>query len=175
MDVVQRWRCKDWDEVRGVPLPRAFTSNWKRIDFFQARDDDIYIITYPKSGTTWMSEIIDVVLSDGDIERSKRDSIYNKVPMLEFDAPGLIPPGSQQLESVPSPRVIKTHLPISLIPKSIWEKNCKIVYMARNPKDIAVSYYYFDKMTNLNPDPGPWDHFLERFIQGKGEATLHIA
>lgn len=145
----------------------AFAHNLDEIiNHFQAREDDIVIATYPKSGTTWMSEIVDLVLSDGDIEKSRRDAIFQKVPMLEFRVPGEVPPGSEILESVPSPRVIKTHLPVPLFPKSLWDKNVKIIYVARNPKDVAVSFYHFDKMNQLHPDPGTWEEYVERFIQG---------
>lgn len=113
-----------------------------------------------------MSEIVDLVLNDGDIEKSRRDAIFQKVPMLEFRVPGEVPPGSEILESVPSPRVIKTHLPVPLFPKSLWDKNVKIIYVARNPKDVAVSFYHFDKMNQLHPDPGTWEEYVERFIQG---------
>lgn len=145
----------------------AFAHNLDEIiNHFQAREDDIVIATYPKSGTTWMSEIVDLVLNDGDIEKSRRDAIFQKVPMLEFRVPGEVPPGSEILESVPSPRVIKTHLPVPLFPKSLWDKNVKIIYVARNPKDVAVSFYHFDKMNQLHPDPGTWEEYVERFIQG---------
>lgn len=145
----------------------AFAHNLDEIiNHFQAREDDIVIATYPKSGTTWMSEIVDLVLNDGDIEKSRRDAIFQKVPMLEFRVPGEVPPGSEILESVPSPRVIKTHLPVPLFPKSLWDKNVKLIYVARNPKDVAVSFYHFDKMNQLHPDPGTWEEYVERFIQG---------
>ncbi|XP_069840627.1 sulfotransferase 1B1-like [Dendropsophus ebraccatus] len=157
---------KDWVKIRGVPIICACTPNWERIDNFQAREDDIVIATYPKSGTTWMSEIVDIILNDGDIEKSQRDAIFNKVPMLEFWVPGAVPPGSQVLDALPSPRVIKTHLPVSLFPKSLWEKKCKIIYVARNPKDVAVSFYHFDKMNQLHPEPGTWDNYIDKFIQG---------
>lgn len=161
------WRRQDLVNIRGVPMFCAFAHNLDEIiDHFQAREDDIVIATYPKSGTTWMSEIVDLVLSDGDIEKSRRDAIFQKVPMLEFRVPGEVPPGSEILESVPSPRVIKTHLPVPLFPKSLWDKNVKIIYVARNPKDVAVSFYHFDKMNQLHPDPGTWEEYVERFIQG---------
>lgn len=160
------WRRKDWVKVRGVPIICACTSNWERIDNFQAREDDIVIATYPKSGTTWMSEIVDVILNEGDTEKSRRDAIFNKVPMLEFWVPGAVPPGTQLLDALPSPRVVKTHLPVSLFPKSFWDKNCKIIYVARNPKDVVVSFYHFDKMNQLHPEPGPWEGYVGKFIQG---------
>ncbi|XP_018414632.1 PREDICTED: sulfotransferase family cytosolic 1B member 1-like [Nanorana parkeri] len=161
------WRRRDLVNVRGVPMICPFAHNLEQItDHFQARDGDIVIATYPKSGTTWMSEVVDLVLNDGDIEKSRRDAIFKKVPMLEFQVPGEIPPGSEILESVPSPRVIKTHLPVSLFPKSLWYQNVKIIYVARNPKDVAVSFYHFDKMNQLHPDPGTWEEYVERFMEG---------
>ncbi|XP_052337905.1 cytosolic sulfotransferase 3-like isoform X1 [Oncorhynchus keta] len=66
-----------------------------------------------------------------------------------------------------SPRLIKTHLPVQLVPNSFWEQNCRIVYVARNAKDNAVSYFHFDRMNQAQPEPGDWNNFLQRFMDGK--------
>lgn len=98
--------------------------------------------------------------------------------------------------NVPPPRVIKTHLPFQLVPKSFWENRCKardtlppspnspastpksqptvtlfslpqVIYVARNAKDNLVSYYFFDQMNKTQPEPGPWELYLQKFMDGK--------
>ena len=46
----------------------------------------------------------------------------------------------------------------------------QMIYIARNAKDVAVSYYHFYRMAKVHPDPGTWDSFLEKFMAGEGEA-----
>ncbi|NXT29838.1 ST1D1 Sulfotransferase, partial [Syrrhaptes paradoxus] len=152
--------------LHGIPLYKSFITVWPQVEAFQARPDDLLIATYPKSGTTWLSEILDLIYHDGDVEKCRRDAIYNRVPFLEFKSPG-IPSGVELLEKTPSPRLVKTHLPVHLLPASFQEKDCKIIYMARNAKDVVVSYYYFYQMAKIHPDPGTLSEFLETFMSGK--------
>ncbi|XP_077998538.1 sulfotransferase 1A2-like isoform X1 [Glandiceps talaboti] len=72
--------------------------------------------------------------------------------------------GAEALKNYPSPRYFKSHLPVHLTPKKAFNK-AKIIYIARNPKDTAVSYYHFYRSTQvLGFYKGPWEEFLQMFI-----------
>lgn len=43
-------------------------------------------------------------------------------------------------------RFIKTHFPFSLMPPSVLEQQSKVVYVARNPRDVAVSFYHLNRL-----------------------------
>ncbi|PFX23695.1 Sulfotransferase 1C2 [Stylophora pistillata] len=80
-------------------------------------------------------------------------------------------PNSTQpdIKTLPSPRLLKTHLSYEAIPKATnKDANCKYIYIARNPKDAAVSSYKFIKSfgsgTGLS---APWEYYVKLFIEGK--------
>uniref|UniRef100_A0AB40EC35 Sulfotransferase n=1 Tax=Esox lucius TaxID=8010 RepID=A0AB40EC35_ESOLU len=155
-------------DFHGVSMVHHFTDNWEKVQNFQARPDDILIATYPKAGTTWISYILDLLyFGQSAPERQTSLPIYQRVPFLESDF-RVFPPGTEVADKLPtSPRLIKTHLPVQLVPKSFWEKNCRVVYVARNAKDNVVSYFHFDRMNKAHPEPGDWNNFLQRFMDGK--------
>ncbi|XP_040295545.1 sulfotransferase 1C1-like [Bufo bufo] len=154
------FNCETGD-IGGVALLKGICDVWDTIYNFQARDGDIVVVSYPKSGTTWMQEILDLIVQGGDVEKSMRAPGFVKVPFLEMGHTSLA-----VADNLPSPRVLKSHLPVQLMPPSFWEKDVKIVYVARNPKDCMVSYYYFYKMDQTLPDPGTWDNFFSMFMAG---------
>uniref|UniRef100_A0A8C8S9J0 Sulfotransferase n=1 Tax=Pelusios castaneus TaxID=367368 RepID=A0A8C8S9J0_9SAUR len=161
---ITQWELVD---VQGVPLPSSTADHWDQIWGFQARPDDVLICTYPKAGTTWIQEILDMIQQDRDTQKCSRAPIYQRIPFLELCRPPLYTYCFKEAEAMSSPRILKIHLPIQLVPPSFWEQDCKVIYVARNPKDTAVSYYYFQQMNHGLPDPGNWDQYLETFLAGK--------
>ncbi|KAG3259575.1 sulfotransferase 1A1 [Ictidomys tridecemlineatus] len=166
MELVQDTFRSPLVKVKGVPLIKYFAEMVGPIQSFQAWPDDVLISTYPKSGTTWLSEILEMIYQGGDLQKCHRAPIYMRVPFLEFNGPGA-PSGLEILKDTPAPRLLKTHLPLDLIPQSLLDQKVKVIYVARNAKDVAVSYYHFYKMAKGHPDPGTWDSFLEKFMDGQ--------
>ncbi|XP_003413668.1 sulfotransferase 1C4 isoform X1 [Loxodonta africana] len=154
------------DYVKGILQPTPTCEAWDQICNFQAKPDDLLIATYPKAGTTWTEEIVDLIQNKGDAEKSKRAPTHIRIPFIELIIPGM-ESGLEQANAMLSPRTLKTHLPIDLVPPSFLEKNCKIIYVARNPKDSMVSYYHFQRMNKGLPDPGTWEEYFESFLAGK--------
>nr|XP_020648466.1 sulfotransferase 1C1-like isoform X1 [Pogona vitticeps] len=152
-------------EVYGILLHRVTAERWGRISKFKARPDDLLICSYPKSGTTWVQEITEMIQYGGDTEKCGQAPIYKRMPFLEM--PHMIVSSVEEADALPSPRRLKTHLSVQLVPASFWEQKCKIIYIARNVKDTAISYFHFHHMNKTLPEPGTWDQFLENFLAGK--------
>ncbi|KAM9350537.1 cytosolic sulfotransferase 3-like [Symphorus nematophorus] len=149
-------------------MTHYFTNNWENVQNFKARPDDILVATYPKAGTTWVSYILDLLyFGQTAPERQTSIPIYDRVPFLELNILSVFS-GVDLVENLStSPRLIKTHFPVQFVPKSFWEQKCKVVYVARNAKDNMVSFFHFDRMNKIEPDPGDWNSYFNRFLEGK--------
>ncbi|XP_022099216.1 estrogen sulfotransferase-like, partial [Acanthaster planci] len=78
------------------------------------------------------------------------------------------------VENIPSPRVIKSHLPPQFLPPQLWEKKAKIVYVIRNPKDVVVSYFFFIKMINPQKVDQAFSEFFKEMMDGRGTSTKSL-
>ncbi|XP_028439820.1 sulfotransferase 1C1 isoform X2 [Perca flavescens] len=137
--------------VRGIPLMSLIAQNWDSIWAFRPEPSDLLIATYPKA----------------DAEACKRVPTPLRSPFLESFNPPPVPSGLDLLKEMDPPRIIKTHLPFQLVPPGFWENKCKAIYVARNAKDNLVSYYHFDCMNMTQPDPGPWEGYIPKFMRGE--------
>ncbi|KAL3882635.1 hypothetical protein ACJMK2_028959 [Sinanodonta woodiana] len=157
------WRRVKLYKYKDVSIPGHVVTILDNIENFKVREDDIWVVSYPRSGTTWTQEIVYLIKSGLNFEAANSQIIDDRFPFLEFMYPGI-----QNVESMSSPRLIKTHLPLGLLPKEIHEKKPKIIYVCRNPKDIVVSYYYFTRMMKpITRFQGSFDDFFKLFMQDK--------
>ncbi|TWW81310.1 Sulfotransferase 1C1 [Takifugu flavidus] len=77
--------------VRGVPLMSHIAENFDSIWAFRPDPSDLLIATYPKAGTTWTQEIVDLLLHNGDADACKRAPTPVRSPFLEIYGPPPIP------------------------------------------------------------------------------------
>lgn len=136
--------------LRGV----AVVIDYLRLVLFdyRSRPDDLFIVTYPRSGTTWMQMILYQLTTDGDMAIGH---IAEVCPWFERAAIN-----RRDFQRLPSPRVFKSHLPYWFMPKG----RGKYLYVARNGKDVAVSFYHFYK-SHFRYRHG-FERFFRDFMRG---------
>ncbi|XP_071955695.1 sulfotransferase 1B1-like isoform X1 [Antedon mediterranea] len=142
---------------RYVPSVRA--DMHERVRQFVVRDEDVYIVTYSKAGTHWMTEIVKSILADGDYEKAEKMFGIHPKPLEYFDT-------MIELEKIPrdQQRLIVTHIHEELLPKAVFNGKAKIVYVVRNPKDSVVSYFHFAQPFRYSEEFETWETFLQCFM-----------
>lgn len=78
----------------------------------------------------------------------------------------------EELEAKTTRRFIKTHFPIHLMPSNALEVGAKIVYVVRNPKDVAVSYYHLQKSIPTFGYTGDFETFAKYFLEDSGSLKI---
>ncbi|XP_052737493.1 luciferin sulfotransferase-like [Bicyclus anynana] len=78
----------------------------------------------------------------------------------------MIPLSVKEIQNIPSPRFIKSHLPVSLLPPSLLDTT-KVVYVARDPRDVAVSFYHHHKLMRVITADKDFKTFWNYFITNK--------
>lgn len=129
-----------------------------RLPTFEIYSSDVIVTGYPKTGTTWLEEIVYLIVKEADVNSCNQMPNYMRVPLLEDER------SMPLVENQAHPRIFKTHLPFHLLPAQTHEKQAKIVHIMRNPKDTAVSMYHFYRsVAELGSFKGSWAEFLEMF------------
>ncbi|XP_048452733.1 amine sulfotransferase-like [Rhincodon typus] len=108
-----------------------------------------------------MQNIMKHIYMNGDLQTGECKPSYSEVPWLELTHKEI------NTDDRPSPRLFVTHLPYQLIPKALKNKTTKVIYVYRNPKDVAVSYYHFHKFANYLETPKNFGAFLQTFLNGQ--------
>lgn len=72
----------------------------------------------------------------------------------------------ERINAMPRPRFIKSHLSLPFLPEQLWSVKPKIIFVLREPKDAAVSFYHH--YVNIEGWLGTKEEFMELFLNGKG-------
>ncbi|XP_011883394.1 PREDICTED: sulfotransferase 4A1-like [Vollenhovia emeryi] len=142
-------------------LPYKYVEKGGNIYNFKIRPDDTWLISHPRSGTTMTQELVWLIANDMNFEEARRRYLRDRFPFIELatvlhdhanrDLPDKVHTEQYNqnysvefVQSQSSPRFIKSHLPLELLP-NVVNSTCKIIYIARNPRDVVNSWYTFQK------------------------------
>ncbi|XP_032832491.1 sulfotransferase 6B1 [Petromyzon marinus] len=149
----------------GLKVPRALVhaDTLRRLPDFQARPDDILLLSYPKCGCNWVVRLLMHMVKLAHPELDKDPTSHQAhIPLIEFGPPSKL----EGMSAFPSPRVIASHMPRDRVPSSFFANKCKVVLVFREPKDTAVSFYHFYNNNPSLPGVDSWDKFYSMFMEG---------
>jgi Sulfotransferase domain len=113
--------------------------------------DDTFIVSHPRSGNTWTRFLIANLTHPNEL-----------VTLINIDR--LVPDTEAQsrrfFEKVPRPRWIKSH-------QCYDARYKKVIYIVRDPRDVAISYYHFQRKYRHIADDYPINSFVQRFVAGE--------
>ncbi len=115
------------------------------------RPDDTFIVSYPRSGNTWTRFLVANLLHPQ--EAATFANIERLVPDAEAQS-------SRYMLRIPSPRTIKSH--------SYFDPRYpRVIYIVRDPRDVALSYYDFSRKYGHIEDSYPLERYIGDFVTGR--------
>lgn len=169
-------RPKSIQEMRERTKYFATEEGWQRGLAYQPAPTDVFIVTPPKCGTTWMQQIVHGLRTRGSMDFDEISRVVPWINMahdmgIDIDAP-----------QVANPKAFKTHSKLNEVPKG-----GKYIVVVRDPCDALVSDYhflgemFFDKNSvsleefareDYIPDRGVHKHILAFWEQRHEENVL---
>ena len=96
--------------------------------------------------------------------KTDNDPVEKEATMFEFLSHG-------ELDSLPSPRVLNSHLWFEQFPAEVTVTKPKLVLLYRDPKDVAVSFYHLHRTGPWYEYKGQFGNWITLFMEGKGESV----
>lgn len=113
--------------------------------------DDIFLVSYPKSGNTWARFLL------ANLIHPEEPASFANIHLLIPDPGGTT---KRELDRMPRPRIIKSHTCFD-------PRYRRVIYIVRDPRDVALSQLHFHRKRKLIGDDYPLDDFVTRFLAGQ--------
>lgn len=114
--------------------------------------DDTFLVSYPRSGNTWMRFLLGNYLIGETFDFLTKEKF---IPAIRANT-------NKELLKVPKPRILKSHSQYT----SIYPK---VIYIVRDPRDVIVSHYNWAKKNpNKKRDNSKltFEQYAEIFFKG---------
>jgi len=115
------------------------------------RPDDTFIVSYPRSGNTWMRFLMANLLHPS--ESITFANVEQFIPDAEAQS-------SRYMKRQRGPRVIKSH-------QYFDHRYPIVIYVVRDPRDVALSYYDFARKYRHLEDQVSREVFIGDFVHGR--------
>jgi sulfotransferase family protein len=113
--------------------------------------DDVFLVSYPRSGNTWTRFLLgNLLYPDEPVTFS---NIESRIPEIYFNR-------DRALRALPRPRMLKSH-------ESFQPHYPHVIYVVRDPRDVAISFYHHNVKARNIPDDYPITSFVPRFVAGE--------
>jgi hypothetical protein len=113
--------------------------------------DDIFLVSYPKSGNTWTRFLI------ANLVYPEKNPDFSNINDLLPDPEAM---SKRDLERARRPRILKSH-------QYFDPRYQKVIYIVRDPRDVVLSEYYFDIKRRAIAEDYPKQEFVSRFVRGE--------
>ncbi|RYZ40516.1 MAG: sulfotransferase domain-containing protein [Myxococcaceae bacterium] len=152
--------------LKGVHQVLFDAVRWTRLRavWLKPRPTDIYIVTAPKAGTTWMQQIVYQLVTRG---RGEFQHINQVAPFVDMMA--LIPHAERLLDAMPEPRILKSHLLRGVLRPPA---DCRVIYVTRSSSDSLLSRYQHDAL--VQGQRIDFDRYVQRSLTAN-EWGKHLA
>ncbi|KAL1499896.1 hypothetical protein AB1Y20_012579 [Prymnesium parvum] len=135
------------------------------------RPRDVFIATYPKSGTTWMQQVVCLLRG-----APPHVDVQAAAPYVE----AALATGALTLRALrerPAPRVFKTHadwqsLPVAGCSDEGPAEGVRVVCVVRDPRDVCVSLFHHSRAIRGIAYGGSWDEWCDDFLAGRAPVPM---
>ncbi len=110
--------------------------------------DDVFLVSYPRSGNTWTRFLISNLVHPTD--PTTFANVESRIPEIYFNP-------DHVMRRLPRPRILKSH-------ECFQPHYRRIIYIARDPRDVAISFYHHNVKWRNIPDNYPMEDFIPRFM-----------